>query len=668
MKKSFRAISIAICIAMAGSSTVFADELPDTKANAEVSNETGSEQMSENEISIEDTDADIKSAILEENIEADDTDSGIEMSDGDEPDEELQNEDEKGQPHQEVDESGNKYMVYDDGSHYTGWYNMEPFGWLYFDPQNDGAAVTGICQITEDGETKTYAFDDNGINLRTPGTPIINGNKYWIKDDGSLGQGWLYLGNWKMYFDTESYIARTASDGVTDIEGKKYLFNIDGVMQTFAGTTVINGAKYWFSSDDASLKSGWLTLGSWKLYFDPETYKGAAGITEIEGKKYLFDSNGVLMTHGTPVINGKKYYINKDNVLVSGWITSGNWTMYYYPETYECARGVSDVEGKRYIFDSNGILIKGTGTFIHNGKKYAYDSNGNALTGWVKLGNWKMFFDRSTGEAAVGITKIDGKMYLFNNDGVMQDYAGTTIINGKKYWFSDDNASLKSGWLDLNGTKLYFEPNTYAAYVNCTVKIDGYNCRFNADGVLINDRERDKKYIKSLLTYNARSDIYDGGIDFIRAAKNIVSDKSRGYGHTWPNTISCAGLVGLTLTHLGYGDFVKDDPLGWGYIDLGDEYVCTLINECGATYYNIPINGLNCTKYLMPGDLLYYYYNGSNNHIAIYAGFGYTVEARGPSGPTDADDSGHEIGIYYLPNEALTFQGFFRLPNLNKIQ
>ncbi len=563
-----------------------------------------------------------------------------------------------------VDESGNKYLMYNDGTYYTGWYEMQSCGKLYFDPEDNGKAVKDCIKVI-DG--KAYLFDTNGVAITTSSTPVINNEKYWVQTDGSLGTGWLYLGNWKMYFDPETYQAKTVTDGVTDINGKKYLFNKDGVMQNYAGTTIIDGKKYWFSTDDASLKTGWLTLGNWKLYFDTETYQCATGITEIEGKKYLFDSNGILQTSGTPIVNGKKYYIAADNTLVSGWVTSGNWTMYYDAKTYEGACGVCDVEGKRYIFDSNGILIKGTGTFMYNEKKYAYDGNGNAITGWIKLGNWKMFFDRSTGEAAIGITKIDDKMYLFNNDGVMQDYAGTTIINGKKYWFSDDNASLKSGWLNLNGSRLYFDPNTYAAYTNCTVKIDGYNCRFNKDGVLINDKERDKKYIKSLLTYNARSDIYDGNIDFIRAAKNIVSDQSKGYGHTWPNTISCAGLVGLTLTHLGYGDFIKDDPLGWGYIDLGDEYVDTLINECGATYYNIPINGLNYDKYLQPGDLLYYYYDGTYNHIAIYAGFGYTVEARGPSGATDADDTGYETGIYYLPNDPISFQGFFRLPKLNKI-
>ena len=731
MRKKLIVLTTAISAMMVNSVGAFA-ATPDAVDYILIRNESSEIEPSDNlsedflttsdQIETKSNQAETNSADLsEENVS--EQDQTAESSSNSDP---IQSESAQEDLTQIVDESRNKYLMYNDGTYYTGWYEMQGYGKLYFDPENNCKAVKDNIKVI-DGNA--YLFDSNGVVITESGTPVVNNKKYWIKTDGSLGTGWLYLGNWKMYFDPETYQAKTVTDGVTDINEKKYLFNKDGVMQNYAGTTIIDGKKYWFSTDDASLKTGWLTLGNWKLYFDPETYQCATGITEINGKKYLFDSNGILQTSGTPTINGKKYYVGEDNTLqsgwinlgkykmyfdqeayeaatgitcidekyylfdnngvlqtsgtpkvnnkkyyiaadntlVSGWVTSGNWTMYYDPKTYEGACGICDIEGKRYIFDSNGILIKGTGTFMYNGKKYAYDGNGNALTGWVKLGKWKMFFDRNTGEAAIGITKIDGKMYMFNNDGVMQDYAGTTIINGKKYWFSDDNASLKSGWLNLNGSRLYFDPNTYAAYTNCTVKIDGYNCRFNKDGVLINDKERDKNYIKNLLTYDARSDIYDGNIDFIRAAKNIVSDQSKGYGHTWPNTISCAGLVGLTLTHLGYGDFIKDDPLGWGYIDLGDEYVSTLINECGATYYDIPINGLNYSQYLQPGDLLYYYYDGTYNHIAIYAGFGYTVEARGPSGATDADDTGYETGIYYLPNDPISFQGFFRLPKLNKI-
>lgn len=317
---------------------------------------------------------------------------------------------------QYIDAEGNKFLIASNGTHYTGWYNMQPYGDLYYDPENNGAAIQNcIAEIDQ----KSYYFDSNGIAMKSTGTPVINNKKYWIKSDGSLGTGWLYLGKFKLYFDPETYTALTINNGITDIDGKKYLFNKDGVMQNYAGTTVVNGTKYWFSTDDSSLKAGWLNLESWTLYFDPETYGDVTGINEIDGRKYLFDSNGILQTTGTPTVAGKKYFIGADNTLQFGWI---------------------------------------------------------------KLGKWKMYFNYETGTAAVGITRIDGKDYLFNHDGVVQDYAGTTIVNGKKYWFSTDNASLKSGWLNLGNAKLYFDPTTYAAYTSTTATIDGIEYEFDSNG------------------------------------------------------------------------------------------------------------------------------------------------------------------------------------------
>lgn len=317
---------------------------------------------------------------------------------------------------QYIDDEGNKFLIYSNGTHYDGWYEMQPYGKLYYDPENNGAAIED-CIAEIDG--KPYYFDPNGIVMDSTGTPVVNSKKYWIQSDGSLGTGWLYLGKFKLYFDPDTYTALTINDGITDINGKKYLFNKDGVMQNYAGTTVVGGTKYWFSTDDSSLKTGWLNLESWTLYFDPETYGDVTGINEIDGNKYLFDSNGILKTTGTPTVDGKKYFIGTDNTLQFGWI---------------------------------------------------------------KLGKWKMYFDYETGAAAVGITHIDGKDYLFNNDGVIQDYAGTTVINGKKYWFSTDNASLKSGWLNLGNAKLYFDPATYAAYTSTTATIDGITYKFDSNG------------------------------------------------------------------------------------------------------------------------------------------------------------------------------------------
>ena len=117
------------------------------------------------------------------------------------------------------------------------------------------------------------------------------------------------------------------------------MFNNDGVMQTFAGTTIVNGKKYWFT-EDGSLGTGWMTLGNWTLYFDPETCEAKTGISEIHGKRYLFDRNGVMQTcAGTPIIEGKKYWIASDGSLCVGWLNLGGWNMYFDPVTCEAAVG-----------------------------------------------------------------------------------------------------------------------------------------------------------------------------------------------------------------------------------------------------------------------------------------------------------------------------------------
>ena len=200
----------------------------------------------------------------------------------------------------------------------------------------------------------------------------------------------------------------------------------------------------------------------------------------------------------------------------------------------------------------------------------------------------------------------------------------------------------------------------YADYGNGNKFVGATFYRLNYD-THAKDKARDRAYIKSLLTYDSRPDVADFNIDYLRAAKNLVTNESIGYGHTWPKTISCAGLVGLTLTHLGYGDFIKNDPFGWGYIDLDTEYENTLINEVGATWNPVTITGANYMNYLQPGDILYTYTNQAENHIAFYAGNGKTIEARGPSGPTDADDTGYETGIYDL-SAGGSYQGYFRIP------
>ena len=166
--------------------------------------------------------------------------------------------------------------------------------------------------------------------------------------------------------------------------------------------------------------SGWCELGNWTMYYDPETYVGASGITDIDGILYLFDENGVLVKGGTPVVNGKKYYIDAKGIVRTGWLRLADWQMYFDPETYAAAAGITHIDGKAYLFDENGVEILKSRTEVINGKKYWFQPDGSLMSGWCDLGSWKMYFDPETYEAAIGICEIDGIRYEFDENGVLK--------------------------------------------------------------------------------------------------------------------------------------------------------------------------------------------------------------------------------------------------------
>ena len=146
---------------------------------------------------------------------------------------------------------------------------------------------------------------------------IIDGEKYWVTEDGRIVTGWFSdpaeSGSVRYYLDDSG----KALTGWQDIEGKRYHFGQDGTMTT--GWLEEGGSKYYFGIDGAMV-TGLLNIQNNGYYFgeDGTCY---SGWLEQDGKTYHFDDSGVMAV-GPREIDGEQHYFSPHGVkilLVNPW-------------------------------------------------------------------------------------------------------------------------------------------------------------------------------------------------------------------------------------------------------------------------------------------------------------------------------------------------------------
>ena len=352
-------------------------------------------------------------------------------------------------------------------------------------------------------ESAVYYFDSDGLVVT--GTPLIDGKKYWFDGMGVQRIGWLNMSGMSLYFDASDHGAAVV--GAKEIGGVKYLFDENGVKAEGTSTPVVNGKKYYLV--DGIIQMGWLQLGSWQMYFDPDD-NGAAvtGMKVIDGNAYNFDSNGILipLKAGMHVVDGRKYYVLSDGSCYSGWLQlTSDWRLYFDPaDGFAAATGIRKIGTDTYYFDDNGVMRTSVMPVV-NGNKYYFKENGRMHTGWLQLTeDWRLYCDPehngaiatgfrkiyghtyyfdANGIMMVGFATIDGKRYCFSEDGVM--YAsGTPLIDGKKYGFGSDGQQI-FGWYVLGSFQIYFDSEDNGAAVVGYKQIGNMLYQFNEDGVLI---------------------------------------------------------------------------------------------------------------------------------------------------------------------------------------
>ena len=160
-------------------------------------------------------------------------------------------------------------------------------------------------------------------------------------------------------------------------------------------------------------KAGWLQLGDDWYYLNSSGSRENDKLSQINGKTYLFDENGKMQTGWKTVNKEAMFFeesgaLKEKNLKPSSWKQhDSKW--YYFDENNQIVKGTRVVNGKTYYFDSKGIMQ--TGWKWHNGAYHFYEENGSQKTGWYEeSGKW-YYLTPENGEMAVGTAKVYGLTY-----------------------------------------------------------------------------------------------------------------------------------------------------------------------------------------------------------------------------------------------------------------
>ena len=383
------------------------------------------------------------------------------------------------------------------------------------------------CTYFIDDNAQVYIANTQGHSQKLTTTGFLNlyGAKGYLRNGKVVTSEWIKLdGIW--YYANEN--GTICSNGSYKIDGNYYCFDADGKMFVGGWITLNNGATWYYANSGGVLKTG---------------YDSATG--------YVFTSTGRLTNDAVVLMDGICYVSDKDGKLVGkidkiGWNQVGSdW---FYVDSYE----ESDGYIYKYLLESDGYLIgdkcygfDSDGRMITNQIRYGhyFSNSGSALTGWQKLdGKWYYGNPEDYGRLYTdGIYEIDGKRYVFNEDGILRE--GETFF----YWYSDTVITVDSSGAIINEAKpngwyyderwgygecYYYENgNVYTGWVG-NYYVDGGIMAIDS---IIEDTNTGKLYYigkKGLKAGAGWSKMYGDWI-YAQADGSLVCDQWLKLGSTW---------------------------------------------------------------------------------------------------------------------------------------
>ena len=326
----------------------------------------------------------------------------------------------------------------------------------------DTYTMTKSITCTEEG-THAYEYDNGDVICSVCGyhveaysgflTDRNNGKKIYLQLGRPLSNVWHAEGSDTYYLDENSYVVTgevEITEAITPVRDEAEL----------SGAAPFDGAPitltYTFDED------GKLIRGA-DLYMNGARYYVYAGLLQdgwfyIDDAWYFFD--GVVNT---------QYY---------GKMLTGEWTR----------------NSQRYVCDSDGKLIRGFVWVDTASGITRYFWAGQYVTGWYDVDGvyWdtstpdligRRYFDPATGNMVTDSAIIDGKTYLFNEDGTTKD-GFVNVEGGKVYCLQGE---VLSGWQQINGCRYYFNPNNSNLMVSGVNIIDDTTYCFDTNGIFLHE-------------------------------------------------------------------------------------------------------------------------------------------------------------------------------------
>ncbi|MFR4586153.1 MAG: KxYKxGKxW signal peptide domain-containing protein [Streptococcus salivarius] len=499
---------------------------------------------------------------------------------------------------QETPSQGGKFTSDDQGN------------WYYLD--NEGHKLTGPQTI----DSFNLYFHDNGIQAKGEKITIDGKDYYYDKDNG-----------------------RKVTDTSIEVNGKTYLADSDGILteKTQLPTQVVTGGHfqsdnqkdwYYYTANGEKL-TGWQNVDGVILYFDKDGRQAKDKIVQIDGKIYYFDkNNGRMVKNQWASVNVgginpasqdyRSYYLGNDGAAVTGWQDIDGKHLYFTDTGLYAANGIYSINGKNYLFDSKGQLVKNAYGVVDNPGarvrlKYTYRTNadGEVLTGKQTI-DGKEYIFASDGQVVDGIIGYDSKFYLVSASKIEKNYFGAffsknPILGGTSFsgiYGTDANGILLEGiQRGSDGYLHYFQPEVKSVDKPTWKEIDGKRYR---------------------LTKSYRTERYAGMYTTIILADTTLKVDDKTY------TIDNEGVA---TEFTAKNQFVRDDNWNWYYYDADGKFLTGRQTIDGVQLY-FDANGKQAKGTLVDIDGDTYYFDKDSgamwtNRSLTLNGMTYEIDDQG---------------------------------------